>query len=133
MQCPKCQYQQADGLLSCNQCGVVFEKYYKYHPDARPKDCSQAEKLAGADDSPVEQKPVQSNTTAGRVRYHIDNGEFDQPGTGGRAKADHKWQAEDSLILSEPIADEKPSALSSEPIREARAEQAEQAEHSIKQ
>ena len=36
MQCPKCKAEQADGRLICDHCGIVFEKYWKYHP--RPGD-----------------------------------------------------------------------------------------------
>lgn len=32
MQCPKCGAEQPDGGILCTRCGVVFEKYYKYHP-----------------------------------------------------------------------------------------------------
>ncbi|MGB5736966.1 MAG: TFIIB-type zinc ribbon-containing protein, partial [Thiohalocapsa sp.] len=32
MQCPKCKAEQADGNLICGRCGIVFEKYWKYHP-----------------------------------------------------------------------------------------------------
>lgn len=32
MQCPKCQHQQNDSQALCLACGLVFEKYYKYHP-----------------------------------------------------------------------------------------------------
>ena len=36
MQCPKCGVEQPDGSVLCGRCGIVFEKYYKYHP--RPGD-----------------------------------------------------------------------------------------------
>ena len=32
MQCPKCKADQKDGNVICTRCGVVFEKYWKYHP-----------------------------------------------------------------------------------------------------
>ena len=32
MQCPKCQHEQPDGGATCRGCGLVFEKYYRYHP-----------------------------------------------------------------------------------------------------
>ena len=32
MQCPKCGAEQPDGEAICARCGIVFEKYYKYHP-----------------------------------------------------------------------------------------------------
>jgi hypothetical protein len=32
MQCPKCGVEQPDGGILCHRCGIVFEKYYKYHP-----------------------------------------------------------------------------------------------------
>jgi len=32
MQCPKCGFEQPDGGILCDRCGIVFEKYYKYHP-----------------------------------------------------------------------------------------------------
>lgn len=32
MQCPKCKAEQADGNSICDRCGIVFEKYWKYHP-----------------------------------------------------------------------------------------------------
>jgi len=32
MRCPKCQHQQPDGTAICGGCGLVFEKYYRYHP-----------------------------------------------------------------------------------------------------
>jgi hypothetical protein len=32
MQCPKCGAQQADRNTRCDRCGIVFAKYYKYHP-----------------------------------------------------------------------------------------------------
>ncbi|WPL18785.1 hypothetical protein Thiowin_03876 [Thiorhodovibrio winogradskyi] len=44
MHCPKCGAAQPDGTTICRQCGIVFEKYWKYHlrpgeaapPVARP-------------------------------------------------------------------------------------------------
>ncbi len=32
MQCPKCQHEQADNNAVCAACGLVFAKYFKYHP-----------------------------------------------------------------------------------------------------
>ncbi len=32
MQCPKCGAEQPDANLMCARCGIVFAKYYKYHP-----------------------------------------------------------------------------------------------------
>ena len=32
MICPKCGAKQADNTQICDRCGIVFEKYYKYHP-----------------------------------------------------------------------------------------------------
>jgi hypothetical protein len=32
MKCPKCGGEQPDGNAICDRCGIVFEKYYKYHP-----------------------------------------------------------------------------------------------------
>ena len=32
MQCPKCQTEQSEANQICTACGLVFEKYYKYHP-----------------------------------------------------------------------------------------------------
>lgn len=37
MQCPKCAYQLFKDQLSCPQCGIVFAKYFKYHPEALPQ------------------------------------------------------------------------------------------------
>ncbi|WP_163833719.1 zinc ribbon domain-containing protein [Spartinivicinus ruber] len=34
MKCPKCQLEQKDQNISCEQCGIVFSKYFKYHPSA---------------------------------------------------------------------------------------------------
>lgn len=28
MQCPKCQFEQSDGTLDCQRCGVIFAKFY---------------------------------------------------------------------------------------------------------
>ncbi len=41
MQCPKCGAEQAGDRLICSRCGIVFAKYFKYHPrtdgdDPRP-------------------------------------------------------------------------------------------------
>jgi hypothetical protein len=36
MQCPKCKAEQSDRNAICTRCGIVFEKYWKYHP--RPGD-----------------------------------------------------------------------------------------------
>ncbi len=36
MQCPKCNAAQPQANTICERCGIVFEKYYKYHP--RPGD-----------------------------------------------------------------------------------------------
>lgn len=32
MKCPKCATLQNDANELCDHCGIVFEKYYKYHP-----------------------------------------------------------------------------------------------------
>jgi len=32
MQCPKCGAEQAGDGLICSRCGIVFAKYFKYHP-----------------------------------------------------------------------------------------------------
>jgi hypothetical protein len=32
MQCPKCEAEQPEGRILCTRCGIVFAKYYKYHP-----------------------------------------------------------------------------------------------------
>ena len=32
MQCPKCAHEQPDHHAICGRCGLVFEKYWKYHP-----------------------------------------------------------------------------------------------------
>jgi len=32
MLCPKCGSEQDGGNRICDHCGIVFEKYYKYHP-----------------------------------------------------------------------------------------------------
>lgn len=37
--CPKCGHPQADDNAICPACGIVFEKYYKYH--ARPGEADQ--------------------------------------------------------------------------------------------
>lgn len=39
MECPKCSSQQADDNTICSDCGIVFSKYYLYHP--RPDDMQQ--------------------------------------------------------------------------------------------
>jgi hypothetical protein len=56
MQCPKCGTEQPDGAILCGRCGIVFEKYYKYHP--RPGDASAA---------PAAQRPRVTPTSAGAV------------------------------------------------------------------
>lgn len=33
MECPKCHYQLPQTQAICPQCGIVFAKYFKYHPD----------------------------------------------------------------------------------------------------
>lgn len=38
MRCPKCGAENPAGAIQCRECGIVFEKYYKYHP--RPTDPS---------------------------------------------------------------------------------------------
>lgn len=32
MQCPKCAAENPGGATVCERCGIVFEKYYRYHP-----------------------------------------------------------------------------------------------------
>jgi hypothetical protein len=32
MQCPKCEAENAAGAPICERCGIVFAKYFKYHP-----------------------------------------------------------------------------------------------------
>jgi transcription initiation factor TFIIIB Brf1 subunit/transcription initiation factor TFIIB len=32
MNCPKCGKPQEGGNTTCCNCGIVFEKYYLYHP-----------------------------------------------------------------------------------------------------
>jgi len=32
MQCSKCAHENPAQASICLRCGVVFEKYYKYHP-----------------------------------------------------------------------------------------------------
>ncbi|MDD2725165.1 MAG: zinc ribbon domain-containing protein [Methylovulum sp.] len=34
MQCPKCHHHLLEEQASCPQCGIVFAKYFKYHPEA---------------------------------------------------------------------------------------------------
>lgn len=43
MRCPRCGVDQPDGGILCTRCGIVFEKYYKYHP--RPEDAPAAPSL----------------------------------------------------------------------------------------
>ena len=51
MQCPKCAFKQADNNTICDSCGIVFEKYYKYHP---AKNASIIEPIENkADASPI--------------------------------------------------------------------------------
>lgn len=33
MKCPKCDYQVPEERPSCPQCGIIFAKYFKYHPE----------------------------------------------------------------------------------------------------
>lgn len=32
MQCPKCKGENPEGATICERCGIVFEKYFRYHP-----------------------------------------------------------------------------------------------------
>jgi hypothetical protein len=32
MQCPKCEADNPEGATICERCGIVFEKYFRYHP-----------------------------------------------------------------------------------------------------
>jgi hypothetical protein len=32
MQCPKCECENPEGATICERCGIVFEKYFRYHP-----------------------------------------------------------------------------------------------------
>jgi hypothetical protein len=54
MQCPKCGVEQPEGKVLCGRCGIVFEKYYKYHP--RPGDAPHA---------PVTHRAATASTPAG--------------------------------------------------------------------
>lgn len=42
MQCPKCGADQDRGNAICGRCGIVFEKYYNYHPRLGIEDPSAA-------------------------------------------------------------------------------------------
>jgi len=51
MLCPKCEAPQSDGSEICGRCGIVFAKYYKYHPpgeDRKPPDAAPAGPTEGA-------------------------------------------------------------------------------------
>lgn len=57
MQCPKCAAEQPDRNSICDHCGIVFEKYWKYHP--RP-----GEPAATRPDKPTDRpvgKPVRAS------------------------------------------------------------------------
>lgn len=36
-QCPKCRYDLQEKCTRCPSCGIVFEKYFKYHPAPTPQ------------------------------------------------------------------------------------------------
>jgi len=42
MECPKCHYQLPQEQPACPECGIVFAKYYKYHPEAGSQPPEQA-------------------------------------------------------------------------------------------
>lgn len=64
MECPKCGAAEQDGQAICTACGLVFEKYWKYHP--RPGDEAVADRMA----SP----PVAGRRPAGRRRSRTGAG-----------------------------------------------------------
>ncbi|ABC33428.1 hypothetical protein HCH_06804 [Hahella chejuensis KCTC 2396] len=35
MKCPKCGFEQRDSNVDCESCGIVFAKYFKYHPPSQ--------------------------------------------------------------------------------------------------
>jgi hypothetical protein len=51
MDCPKCGALQPDANAICDRCGIVFEKYWKYHP--RPGERTAPEPPADSGDRPV--------------------------------------------------------------------------------
>lgn len=81
MECPKCGAAEQDGQAICTACGLVFEKYWKYHP--RPGDEAAADRMT----SP----PVAGRRPTGRLRSRAGAG-------GGRGPL-----AE--LLLPTPTAD----------------------------
>ena len=75
MECPKCSSQQADGNTICSHCGIVFSKYYLYHP--RPGEepgTDSREQVADADPLPV---PIIADTgpTIRERLFHIKEDE----------------------------------------------------------
>ncbi|WP_462330744.1 TFIIB-type zinc ribbon-containing protein [Thiohalocapsa halophila] len=64
MECPKCGAAEQDGQAICTACGLVFEKYWKYHP--RPGDEAAADRIA----SP----PVAGRRLAGRLPSRAGTG-----------------------------------------------------------
>jgi hypothetical protein len=55
MQCPKCEAENPEGATLCGRCGIVFEKYFKYHPrpgEAAPPFLPAAGRRRGAGSGP---------------------------------------------------------------------------------
>lgn len=64
MYCPKCAAEQPDGNPICTHCGIVFEKYWKYHP--RPGEPAAAP------------APLRARRAAGRARAPNADGRLRQ-------------------------------------------------------
>lgn len=68
MKCPKCNAEQDDRNLLCDRCGIVFEKYYKYHPrpgqaSATPPGVEHAWSLSGEPDGLILPSDVPGDRT----------------------------------------------------------------------
>lgn len=60
MHCPKCHHQQADQTTTCQKCGVVFAKYFKYHPpQMNPEPREQEDRHEECEDEEGIRQPIQ--------------------------------------------------------------------------
>jgi len=58
MNCPKCQYELPVQSEICPHCGIVFAKYFKYHPEQKDQQAVPSPIVTSYDEDEDETKPL---------------------------------------------------------------------------